>query len=105
MTIEELHTEMRAGFERIENRFQGVDKRFGGVDTRFDGLEKRIKNLEARIRAQIKREGKAIRTHFDVMVEKMHESVKLVAEVTAHHAGRQDDHEKRITRLEDPRRT
>jgi len=84
MTIEELHAEMQAGFAKIDNRF---------------------KTVEARFRAEMKREGKAIRVHFDVMVEKMQESVKLVAEATAHHAVRLDNHEKRIPRLEGPRRT
>jgi hypothetical protein len=87
MTIEELHAEMLAGFTKLENRFKKGDARFD------------------RFRAEMKREGKAIRIHFDVMVEKMQESVKLVAEATAHHAVRLDDHDKRIKRLEVPRRT
>jgi hypothetical protein len=92
MTIEELHAEMLAGFTRIENRFEDVDERF--------------EKFEARIRAEMKREMKrhedSLRTHFDVMVERMQESVKVVAEATAH--VRLDDHEKRIKRLEGPRR-
>jgi hypothetical protein len=87
MTIDELHTEMLAGLTKLENRFKRSDARFD------------------RFRAEMKREGKAIRIHFDVMVEKMQESVKLVAEATAHHAVRLDDHEKRTERLEDPRPT
>jgi hypothetical protein len=51
----------------------------------------------------MKAEGEKTRRHFDVMGEKMHESVTLVAEATAHSAVRVDDHEKRIKRLEDPR--
>jgi len=82
MTIEKLHAEMQAGFAKIENRF---------------------KKLEAKIRADMKRQEEAIRTHFDVMAEKM--PVKLVAEVTGHHAVRLDGHETRIKRLESPRRT
>jgi hypothetical protein len=81
MTLEELHAEMVARFAKVE------------------------KKLEASFRAEMKREGQAIRTHFDVMVEKMQESVKLVAEATARHAVRLDGHEKRIKRLESPRRT
>jgi hypothetical protein len=83
MTIEELHAEMQAGFAKIENRF---------------------KKLEAKIRTDMKRHEEVIRTHFDLMVEKMQDSVKLVAEATGHHAVRLDDHEKRIKRLEGPRR-
>jgi hypothetical protein len=90
MTIEELHAEMQAGFTTIENRFTKIENRF--------------KKLEARIRADMKRHEEAIRSHFDVMVEKMQDSVKLVAEATGHHAVRLDDREKRIKRLESPRR-
>jgi len=136
MTIEELHGEMQAGFERIENRlkdvdkrldgvdkrfdrvdkqfedvdkrFQDVDKRFQDVDRRFEDVDKRFKSLAAGIRADLKRELKrhedTLRTHFNVMVERMQESVKIVAEATAHHVVRLDGHETRIKRLESPRR-
>ena len=136
MTIEELHGEMQAGFERIENRlkdvdkrldgvdkrfdrvdkqfedvdkrFQDVDRRFEDVDKRFEDVDKRFKSLAAGIRADLKRELKrhedTLRTHFNVMVERMQESVKIVAEATAHHVVRLDGHETRIKRLESPRR-
>jgi archaellum component FlaC len=129
MTIEELHGEMQAGFERIENRlkdvdkrldgvdkrfdrvdkqFEDVDKRFQDVDRRFEDVDKRFKSLAAGIRADLKRELKrhedTLRTHFNVMVERMQESVKIVAEATAHHVVRLDGHETRIKRLESPRR-
>jgi hypothetical protein len=70
------------------------DERFNGVYREFD-----------KVRAEMKAEGERTRRHFAVMVEKMQESVKLVAEATAHHVIRLDDHEKRIRRLEGPRRT
>jgi archaellum component FlaC len=136
MTIEELHGEMQAGFEQIENRlkdvdkrldgvdkrfdrvdkqfedvdkrFQDVDRRFQDVDRRFEDVDKRFKSLAAGIRADLKRELKrhedTLRTHFNVMVERMQESVKIVAEATAHHVVRLDGHETRIKRLESPRR-
>jgi len=129
MTIEELHGEMQAGFEQIENRlkdvdkrldgvdkrfdrvdkqFEDVDKRFQDVDRRFEDVDKRFKSLAAGIRADLKRELKrhedTLRTHFNVMVERMQESVKIVAEATAHHVVRLDGHETRIKRLESPRR-
>lgn len=87
MTTEELHAEMIAitGSVRAE------------MVAGFTRLEKKL-------RAEMKSEGKATRRYFEVMVEKMPESVKLVAEGTAHHAVRLDDHENRIKRLEDPRR-
>jgi len=136
MTIEELHGEMQAGFEQIENRlkdvdkrldgvdkrfdrvdkqfedvdkrFQDVDRRFQDVDRRFEDVDKRFKSLAAGIRTDLKRELKhhedTLRTHFNVMVERMQESVKIVAEATAHHVVRLDGHETRIKRLESPRR-
>jgi len=129
MTIEELHGEMQAGFEQIENRlkdvdkrldgvdkrfdrvdkqFEDVDKRFQDVDKRFEDVDKRFKSLAAGIRADLKRELKrhedTLRTHFNVTVERMQESVKIVAEATAHHVVRLDGHETRIKRLESPRR-
>jgi len=136
MTIEELHGEMQAGFERIENRlkdvdkrldgvdkrfdrvdkqfedvdkrFQDVDRRFEDVDKRFEDVDKRFKSLAAGIRADLKRELKrhedTLRTHFNVTVERMQESVKIVAEATAHHVVLLDGHETRIKRLESPRR-
>jgi hypothetical protein len=87
MTTDDLRTEMRKGFKKVDERFNGV----------YGEFEK--------LRAEMKAEGEKTRLHFDVMVEKMQESVKLVAEATAHHAVRLDDHDKRIKRLEVPRRT
>ena len=55
------------------------------------------------LRAQIKAEGETTRRHFDVMVEKMSDSVKIVAS-TSHHATRINDHEGRLKQLERPRR-
>jgi hypothetical protein len=86
-TIQELRAEMVAGFTRLENQFHAD-----------------VKSVEKKLRAEMKSEGKTTRRYFEVMVEKMQESVKLVAEGTAHHTVRLDDHEKRIKRLEGPRR-
>jgi len=92
----------------VDKRMDGVDKRMDGVDKRMGGIDKGFKSLKAGIRADMRRELKrhedALRTHFDVMVERMQESVKIVAEATAHHAVRLDGHETRIKRLESPRR-
>ena len=86
MTADDLRTEMRKGFKKVDERFNGV----------YGEFEK--------LRAEMKAEGERTCRHFDVMVEKMQESVKLVAEATSHHAVRLDEHEKRIKCLEDPRR-
>jgi hypothetical protein len=57
------------------------------------------------MRADMKTESEATRRHFDIMTEKIHDSVKVVAEATVHHTSRLDNHEKRIKRLETRRRT
>jgi phage protein U len=56
------------------------------------------------VRTEIKTEGETTRRHFDIMVEKVNDSVKLVAEATAHNTSRLADHERRLTTLERPRR-
>jgi predicted nucleic acid-binding Zn-ribbon protein len=98
-------------FEKVDQQFEKVDKRFKRVDQQFAKLRsdmwKAFRTVDERfhkLQAEMKAEGERTRRHFDVMVEKMQESVKLVAEATAHHAVRLDDHEKRIKRLEGPRR-
>jgi hypothetical protein len=80
MRTDELWAEMIGRFERIDGEF-------------------------AKIRTEIKTEGEATRRHFDVMAETMHDSVKIVADATAHHAVRIDDHEKRLKRIERRRRS
>ena len=126
MSTDDLRTEMRDGFEKVDQRFKKVDHEFAEVrsemregfkriDERFNGVYgefigvygefSRVYGEFEKLRGEMKAEGEKTRRHFDVMVERMQESVKLVAEATAHHAVRPDDHELRITRLEDPRRT
>ena len=131
MTLDELQTEMRGGFKKVEERFNqnddrfnkiddrfnkiddrfnkiddrftGIDDRFTGIDDRFTRIDNRLEKIEAElltVRAEIKSEAESTRRHFDIMVEKMADSVKIVAEGTAHHSLRLDNHETRIKRLE-----
>jgi hypothetical protein len=58
-----------------------------------------------RVYRAIRAEAETTRRHFDVVADKMSDSVKIVAEATAHHAVRIDHHEKRLKRLERPRRS
>ena len=62
-----------------------------------NSLEKRITD---RVEKRITEEGETTRRHFDVMVEKVNDSVRLVAEVTAHHSTVLDDHETRLQKIE-----
>jgi septation ring formation regulator EzrA len=103
MTLDELQTEMRDGFKKVEERFKENGERFSKIDDRFSKIDHRLETIEAEllnVRAEIKSEGESTRRHFDMMVEKMADSVKIVAEGTAHHSLRLDNHETRLKRLE-----
>jgi hypothetical protein len=52
------------------------------------------------VRAEIKAEAETTRRHFDIMVEKVNDSVKIVAEATAHNTSRLGDHDRRLTALQ-----
>ena len=47
-TMETLLSEMRAGFARVDERFDGVEGRLEGVEGRLGGLEGRVGELESR---------------------------------------------------------
>jgi hypothetical protein len=79
MTGDELQTDMRDGFKRVDDEF-------------------------SRVRAEIRAEAEATRRHFDIVAESLRESVKMIAEGHAHSSARLDNHETRLKRLERPRR-
>lgn len=61
-----------------------------------------ISDLDAvvqRLEKRITEEGAMTRAHFDIMVEKVNDSVRLVAEVNAHHATILDNHESRLQKI------
>jgi hypothetical protein len=67
----------------------------------LNDLETRLETrISERLEKRIIEEGETTRRHFDIMVEKVNESVKLVAEVTAHHSTVLDDHEARLQKQE-----
>ena len=72
---------------------------------RFDKAHVELGEALSQVHQAIKAEGETTRRRFDVMVEKMRDSVKIVAEATAHHTVRLDNHEKRLKRLERPPRS
>ena len=94
MTIDELRAEMKSEFAdvRTEMKNEFADVRTG------------MKNEFAKIRTEMKAEGETTRRHFDIMVEKITDSVQIVAEVNAHHTSRLDKHEARLKVLEKNRR-
>lgn len=65
-----------------------------------DAMQSDIAAAKFELRAEIKREGRRTRRHFNVMVEKVEAAVKIVAEVNAHHSVVLDDHEARLKSIE-----
>lgn len=63
-------------------------------------LRSEMTDLERRLEKRISEEGATTRAHFDIMVEKVNDSVRLVAESTAHHATVLDNHEARLQKIE-----
>ena len=91
MTNDELRTEMVGRFDNVATAFTNVGAEMA------EALSQLLETIKA--------DGETTRRHFDVMVEKMHDAVKIVAEATAHHTVRLDSHEKRLKRLERPPRS
>jgi hypothetical protein len=104
MTIDNLRTEMLAGFEGIDERFAEVDERFVRIDERFTRIDERITAEGIAIRRyideRITAEGETTRRHFDVVAEDLRDMIRIIAEGTPHDTQRLDDHETRLTRLE-----
>ena len=63
-------------------------------------LERKLRTDLEDLKLQIREEGTTTRRHFDVVAEQMRDSVKLVAEVAAHHSTVLDDHENRLREIE-----
>ena len=75
---DDLRSEMKAGFKRVDDEFVAV-------------------------RREIKAEAETTRRHFDIVAEQFKESVKVLADGTARNTERLNDHDKRLTALEQPR--
>lgn len=56
--------------------------------------------LKKELGSVIREEGKTTRRHFDIVAERMNDTVKLVAELVSHHSTVLDDHETRIQKIE-----
>jgi hypothetical protein len=89
MTIDDLRAEMQDGFNQLQAEIK-ADR------------EATHKNFED-IGAEVKAEGETTRRHFNIMAETVVDSVKVVADATADHTVRINDHETRLKRLERPR--
>ena len=88
--------EMDARFGEMDARFGEMDARFGQMDARFGQIDARFGQIDARFREQ----EETIRRHFDVMVEKVEASVRLVAEGHVHLTTIVGNHEVRLQAIE-----
>jgi hypothetical protein len=79
MTVLQLKRSMDA-------RFRSVDRRF---NRRFDRLERELRERDERLRR-----------HFDVVVESLHDDLRMFAEAIGAHSERLGDHEQRLRKLE-----
>jgi hypothetical protein len=89
---DDIRSEMKAGFKKVDDQFKKVDDRFKKVDDQFADLQ-----------AEIRSEGETTRRHFDIVAEQFKEYVKVLADGTARNTERLDDHDRRLTALEAPR--
>ena len=107
MTVDELHRTVVEGFAELrrENRESraAIDARFGEMDARFGEMDARFGQMDARfgqIDARFREQEEIIRRHFDVMVEKVEASVRLVAEGHVHLTTVVGNHEVRLQAIE-----
>ena len=107
MTIDELRDEMTNRFERTDARVERTETRISELRDDMIVRFERIDSEFVKMRAEMKAGQETTRRHFEVWAEKMNDSIKIVAEATAHQTVRIDDHEKRLKRVERlrPRRT
>lgn len=95
--IEEVATNR----EHVEKR---ITEEAATTRERFEHVEKRISEEAATNREYVEKriteEAVTTRRHFDIMAENVAASVRLVAEVAAHHSTVLDDHETRLKTIE-----
>lgn len=70
------------------------------VRSEFAEMRAEFGALEVRLVDRIAGEAETTRRHFDIMVERVNDTVKVVAEGVVHHTTVLDDHERRIKSLE-----
>jgi len=84
-----VRAEMTAGFKKVDNEFVAVRNEFVAVRAEMTAGFKKVDD-------QIKAEGETTRRCFDIVAEQFKEYVKVLADGTARHTERLDDHEKRL---------
>lgn len=97
MTEEQDRVAMLSDLRKLEERLEDrLGARMIGVEGTVKGLEGTVKGIVGIIEAK----HEETRRHFDIMVEKVEAAVKIVAEVSSHHAVVVDDHETRLKKIE-----
>lgn len=99
---DDIRSEMKAGFKKVDAQFKNVDDRFKKVDDEFVAVRTEMQAIRADLKAEIRSEGETTRRHFDMIVEQFKEYVKVLADGTARNTARLDDHDRRLTALETP---
>ena len=99
---DDIRSEMKAGFKKVDAQFKNVDDRFKKVDDEFVAVRTEMQAFRAELKAEIRSEGETTRRHFDVVAEQFKEYVKVLADGTARNTERLDDHDRRLTALETP---
>ena len=90
-------------FKKIDRRFEQIDQRFKQVDRRFEQIDKRFEHVDRQfveLREEIARSAQKLHRHFDVVVESIHDDMRLFAEAIGLQSKQIGQHDVRITRLE-----
>jgi hypothetical protein len=99
---DDLRNEMKAGFKKVDDEFVAVRTEVGALRAEVQGGFKRVDDEFVAVRREIKVEAETTRRHFDIVAEQFKEYVKVLADGTARNTERLDDHDKRLTALEQP---
>ena len=106
---DDLRSEMKAGFKRVDGQFKKIDEQFKKVDEQFKKVDDEfvavrteMQAIRAELKAEIRSEGETTRRHFDVVAEQFKEYVRVLADGTARNTERLDEHDQRLTALETP---
>ena len=91
--IKDLQTSHRTLVGRIGDLEKSTDERFGE-------LKAEMRAQFASVRRTISKQSKTDRRYFRMLAEDVRDSIRVVAEGTAHNTARLTDHENRLRKLE-----
>jgi SMC interacting uncharacterized protein involved in chromosome segregation len=117
MTVLQLKRSMDARFRRVDRRFDRLERRMSGLDGSVLGLNGRMSELDGRmseldgrmrgledrmfgLEGGVRESEERLRRHFDVVVESIHDDMRIFAEAIGVHSDRFGDHERRLKKLE-----